>query len=1044
MQRRFAAGLVFAVVFWTVTASSQVTTGTISGNVKDPSGALLPGVKVVILNENTGISREMTTDAAGRYSASLLGLGDYRVAASLQGFQTEIRSGIVLTVGREAVVDLQLSVGSVNETVEVTAEAPLVQTAESAVGYLVADRAIRDLPLNGRDLTQLILLNPGVSMALNSRADSSGVGFGKRISISGLRGEDNAYLLDGSYINDFGRHIPAGPSGALLGAETVREFQVLTNSYSAQYGRAMGGVFNAVSKSGTNEWHGSIYEYLRNSALDARDFFDRKQLPDDPRLPPFRRNQFGGTAGGPIKRDRTFFFAAFEGMRESLTRTVIAVVPNENARRGILPTETLPVSPVIAGFFSYFPLPSPQGRRFPADGTAEHIFAARQPTTDNFGQGRVDHQISASDSIYARFTGSGSNRSFQNYPGYETLSGLSARLLTLSETHIFSARALETLRFSFNRVFPFDSILGPHGPALVTSVPGQEVAGISPGNGVTGFGNGMGPGTRWVSNRYNVQDDLNYTVSAHALKFGGYFERMQLNQNQPNRPNGTWTFASLRDFLLMIPSNYRGTPPLSGSGSYRGMRQSFWGLYLQDDWQVMPRLTLNLGVRLDAFTVPTEVNGLLVNLRHRDDPKPTIGDPYWKKNSFADYSPRFGFAWTPFAGGRTSVRGGIGVYYLALDPAVWYRGLARMAPLFPEYNFANPKNFPDALAAIAAASVTSFGQAFVVPFTHFKSPHAVQYNMNVQQQVGRSSVLAVGYVGSRGMNETGLANWNMPDARYNGNSLEFPANATKFNPNFEALSFYADDGNSFYNGMTVSFQRRFSGGLQTQVSYTWSKTINENDGNNTGQNVTSSDFSTLKYTYDSKVNRGLSGYGVPQVFSLNYSYDAPFGRNWSGIAGHLASGWQITGIITVQTGQPFTVTAGVPAALTSLTVAARSPNVAASRKRSDIIKGGPNQYFDPLAFTAPGARELGNAGRNTLIGPGLAKWDFGLSKNTFVSERWKLQFRAELFNLLNHPNYAGPAASLFTAAGARVQSAGNITQTVSTSRQIQFALRLTY
>ena len=384
-------------------SNAQVTTGTISGTVADSTGAVLPGTNIVILNEDTGISRTVQADAAGRYSATSLSLGNYRVTASMAGFQTQIHSGILLTLGRVAIVNMELQVGAITQTVEVTGEAPLVQTTDATVGYLVNDTTIRDMPLNGRDLSQLILLNPGVGEAMNASRTNAYNGWGKKMSISGARAQDNAYFLDGSYIGDMNRHAPAGPSGALLGAETVREFQVLTNSYSAQYGRQLGGVITAVTKSGTNAFHGSAYEFHRNENMDAAKWEDNRVGRDKPA---FVRNQFGATIGGPITQDKAFFFLAYEGMRQVESFTKTARVPDLNARMGILPNKTVEVSPIIAPYVEFFPLPSSGGQVFEADGTAEFIFVAKEPITEDFVQGRYDHQFSDSDSFFARFTAS--------------------------------------------------------------------------------------------------------------------------------------------------------------------------------------------------------------------------------------------------------------------------------------------------------------------------------------------------------------------------------------------------------------------------------------------------------------------------------------------------------------------------------------------------------------------------------------------------------------------------------------------------------------
>jgi len=348
MKKQLALAAALAVILLAAAANAQVATGTISGTVRDNTGAVLPGVTVVVQNQDTGISRTVLSNEAGYYSAPSLAVGQYGLTISLPGFQSLQRTGITLTVGREAVVDVQLSVGTVTQTVEVSAEAPLVATTDASVSFTVADTTIRELPLNGRDVTELVLLNPGVNDAMvHSNADK--YGYGRRISISGARGEDNSFLLDGSYIGNFRRQPPSGPGGALFGTETVREFEVVTNPYSAQYGRVLGGVFNAVSKSGDNGWHGGIYEFLRNSSLDARNFFDQKQTPSDPRLPPFRRNQFGATFSGPVVRNKAFFFTNYEGLRESLTTTQFLAVPDLNARQGILPGgRTIQVNPLMA------------------------------------------------------------------------------------------------------------------------------------------------------------------------------------------------------------------------------------------------------------------------------------------------------------------------------------------------------------------------------------------------------------------------------------------------------------------------------------------------------------------------------------------------------------------------------------------------------------------------------------------------------------------------------------------------------------------------
>ncbi|MBI2817183.1 MAG: TonB-dependent receptor [Acidobacteria bacterium] len=1050
MQARVSGWVVVAVLFSILYVYGQVTTGTISGMVSDSSGGAIPAAEVVILNEDTNVSRVLKADAAGRYSAPSLNPGRYRVTASLQGFQTEVRSGIQLTVGRDAIVNFDLQVGQVTEQIEVTGEAPLVQTRESAVSYLVDDRTIRELPLNGRDIGQLILLNPGVVQSKSGRGGSSETGFAKRISISGMRGEENAYLLDGTYVNDYMRHVPAGPTGALTGVETVQEFQMLTSTFSAQYGRALGGVFNAISKSGTNELHGSAYDFLRNSALDARNYFDRQSTPSGPRLPPFRRNQFGATFGGPIVRDNIFFFVAYEGLRQSLTNTGISVVPDLNARRGILPTQTVQISSLVAPFLRLYPEPTPGGRNF-GNGTAQYIFQANQPTREDFGQARTDYRISDSDSLFVRFTGNHADQATYNgFPNYFTIGLIATRLATLSETHVFSPRLLNTVRFAFNRVVPGTDADAPTAEPGTISVPGQPLsASIDAGSGTTVIGGAISDvGARYTTNRFGLHDDMNLNLGNHTLQFGGMVDRLQFNANINDYPFGDWQFSSVANFLQGVPSQYRGTPSQLANHR-RGLRQWFLALYLQDDWRVKSNLTLNLGLRWEPYTVATEVNGLIENLRRLTDPAPTVGDPYWLNKAWWNFSPRVGFAWSPFQSGKTSLRGGVGLYYVPIDPAVYYQANLRAPSFAPQFDFDDPCCFPSALGAIAAGGGTALSNLAIdaMPFEDTRSPQAVQYSLSLQQQIGANNVLTFGYNGRRAMRLAALANVQTPLAQFNGLSLELPANATRVNPAYSnEIAYNLTKANAWYNGFTAVLQRRFFAGFQGQISYTFSRALSETDGSESGPTAGIGGSGTVKYPYDLGVNKGLSGYHLQNVFTANYSYDLPLGRGASGWVSYVLSGWQLTGIVSLQDGQPFTISAQTPRALQPYNSRV-SPNLKPGWTSDQIVLGDPNNYYTLDAFTPPGAREFGNYGRSTLIGPGLAQWDMGFTKNTQLGEQWRLQFRAEAFNVLNRTNFGsagGRRGEAFNRSGAAIPSAPVITNTVTTARQLQFGLKLIF
>jgi hypothetical protein len=1041
-------------MLWRPLANAQVATAAISGTVSDNTGAVLPGVTVVIQNQDTGIARTVLTNETGHYSAPSLGVGQYRLTVSLDGFQTVERSGITLTVGREAVVDLQLAVGAISQTLDVTAEAPLVSTTNASVSFTVPETTIQELPLNGRDLTELVLLNPGVTDAVVHTSGSK-YGYGRRISISGTRGEDNSYLLDGSYIGNFRRQPPSGPGGALLGAETIREFEVVTNSYSAQYGRVLGGVFNAVSKSGDNGWHGGVYEFLRNSALDARDFFDRKKRPEDPRVPPFRRNQFGASFSGPIARNKTFFFANYEGLRESLTTTRFTTVPDLNARRGILPGgRTIQVNPIMQRYLQYIVEPSPNGINF-GDGTAQHIWSGKRVDRDDFVLGRIDHQISNDDSFFGRVVVSDSLRHDDRSPNskeYRANDSVEARLLTLTETHIFSPRVLNTFSMSANRVRPEDFDANPKVPDDLLSVPGEA----APNMGY-GFGGDNGR-SYYVTNRYSAQNDMTFTLTNHSFKLGGMAERLQTNVKNSNRSQGGWSFANVEQWLLGVPREYRGTPGQYGSPSF-GYRQWLFGAYLQDDWRVSQRVTFNLGVRWEPYTVPTEVNGLIANLKNITDADFTKGIA-WKNHSWGEFEPRFGFAWSPTDNGRTSVRGGVGLFRTPLDSQLYWTAMSRTWPFQPELRYAilpaDVQYFPRALPLIASKFANfNHGIAAAWDYENMRSPRVWQFNTTVQQQLGDSSVVSIGYTGHRGDRQTSYGDYNVPPAVFNGVSYEYAADAKKLNPNFEGINVAKTNSKSWYNAALLSFQRRFAAGLQMQVSYTYSKVIAESDTDLKANEVSTGGAGPLKEVYDLSTQRGLSGYDIRNVLSVNYTYDLPFGRGWTGVPAVLFSGWRLSGIVKIQDGQPFWVARAAPSFISALRGGGGTvtPNVVPGLTREQITWGAPNKskdptgrgrYFNPAAFSLPGVRELGNVGKNTMIGPGLAVWNASLSKNTALSEGVNLEFRSEFFNVLNHPNFGMPASNIFDAAGRPVGDAGIITSTTTTSRQIQFGMKLSF
>ena len=450
--------LLFSGAVW-----AQVSTGTISGTVRDSSGAVLPQVEVVVLNQDTGISRTVKTDSGGHYSAVSLNLGNYQVTGTRDGFQTVVRNGIVLTVGQEAIVDLSLPVGTVSQTVTVTGGAPLVETTTASLGFLVDETTIRALPLNGRSWDQLALIQPGV--ILTSPGPTGGApyafGTGKRFTVGGQRSISNSFLLDGTDVNDQSNGTPGGAAGTNLGVDTIQEFKIFTNSFKAEFGHSSGSVTTAVTRSGTNDFHGTAFEYIRNSVLDARNYFDPSSGP-----PAFRRNQFGGVLGGPIKKDKTFFFGGYEGLRQGLATTQTAIVPTALARQGILPSGTVPVNPDIVPYLNLYPLPN--GTDF-GDGTGAFLSVPTVPTNEDNSMVRVDHQLNARTSLSARYMfDTDSVSAQQQLPDYFIDEATRRQYLTLQANTVLSAKALNSFRFAFNRT---NSAFSPTiSPAVPTGV----------------------------------------------------------------------------------------------------------------------------------------------------------------------------------------------------------------------------------------------------------------------------------------------------------------------------------------------------------------------------------------------------------------------------------------------------------------------------------------------------------------------------------------------------------------------------------------------
>jgi hypothetical protein len=1063
--------LTVLVILFPMIAFGQAVTATVSGTVKDSTGLVLPGVQVVLLNEDTGATRTVQSDTAGRYVAASLTLGNYKVTSTLQGFQTTVRSGIVLTVGREAVVDLEMTVGAVTQTVEVSAEAAAIETTNATISGFVTQEQIRELPLNGRSLTDLALMSPGVFYN-RTVGNSPQDGMGPRISINGGRQESNLYLMDGTVVtNRTGG--TSGVTGATLGVEAVREFRILTHNYGAEYGQSAGGVMSFVTRSGTNQFHGSLYEFLRNNVLDARDFFNNTN-----KKPPFRRNQFGGALGGPIKKDRLFFFVNLEYLRQSETSSSFTTVPDANARKGFLPCSVAPttpcntatglanvgVSPLITPYFNALNLwPLPNDRSF-GDGTGVAIVNQSAPNNENYSMYRADYRISDKDTVYVRYVRDPSDRlRLRPMPTFASKDEAENHYAAINETHVFSGTALNEFRAAFNRNFAYvdTTALTAYDPALDYN-PGQGFGHIrfqqtnTFSGALTAVGAPSGVKTTIVGNLFQVSNMFSWVKGAHSLKFGVTVQRYQANNNSLTLTRGEFFFDSLQDLMAARPSRLDGAH-IDNKFGMRGLRNTLYGWFIQDDYKVSPKLTLNLGLRHEFLTDPTEVNGRNGNLRPYTAAEPVIGPiANFAKWNFA---PRVGLAWDPTGSGKNAVRLGVGVYHNQIfNPA-------NSDPFQPgnfsvTFSATNPSTFPRFPANPPLSARSQSTNQWPID-----TPTVLQFSLDLQRQLTSSLSARVGYVGSSSYNLTRSVQQNIRiPSIVNGQNFWSSTNLPRYNQGYSFISSLQADTVANYNALQVSLNQAFHAGLMFGATYTWGRAMSEADAAQNEIVRNGGSFTSYDRDYPGR-DYSRSSYDQRHTFVLNSQYDLPFERVLhlnNGVGKTLAGGWAIKGIWQYGSGMPLTATAGFNVSRNGQNNAADrvdvtpgfSQNPTFGTTRGCTVGGvtipagqplrTPDRWFDPCAFSLPAAGFLGTIGRNTMDGPNFNQASFTLQKNTRIRESVNLEIRAELFNLFNHPSFGLPQIAIFGSTRAIVGNAGVIAETTSRSRQIQLGMRLTF
>jgi hypothetical protein len=1103
MKMKFAgkpaplAAFALLLVVSSVGRLSAQTTATILGSVKDQSGAVLPGAEVTATNVATSISRTVPTNERGEYRIPALGVGDYKVETKMAGFQSEVREGITLNVGREAVVDFTLNVGNVAESVTITGEAPQLETTTAVVGAVVGQEQFREMPLNGRSFIELAALQ--TNAVFSEAAESSATkGFGRKLAISGQRYASNSFLLDGADIND-----AAGGSGSaagtMAGIETVREFKLVTNAYDSEYGRHTGGVVSAVTKTGTNSLHGSVFGFLRNDNLDASKWEDNAR--GDGVKAEFRRTQFGGSLGGPLVRDKTFFFGSYEGLRESQGETTTFTVP-ALALRTAVANGSRAVVANVRPFLEAYPLPN--GRDLDAD-RADFSDAAPTIIHQNYFMGRADHNINADNTLFFRLVVDNADRDDPQFNTSE-LAVTGSRYSTIEHTHIYSPLVIGTSHFSFvrtnlrfNDVPRTDTDIFPEfiGRSLGSEA---DVPGIITVTGWTGFGGGTTNPKKHVQNTFQFKEDMKWLAGAHALKFGGQFERFQFNQRSDFYPGGNFTFATPASFLLGQAQAGNFIRP--GSDDIRGWRQNLFGMYIQDDWKLAPSFMLNIGVRYEVISIPGEANNKIATVRNMSDSffytfnesQIDVGDPMFTNPSLKNFAPRVGFAWTPFGSTKTSIRAGAGIFHDHILPNAYITSGVRMSPFF-------------SVAEVDQASLTAARPGTVIDFPNMyttqtdllranigskpqldgfqwavEQPAVYKWSLDIEREIVSNLTVSAGYSAARGthlIRGAVMLNTNpfIPASQTGSTNFILLDSPRLLNDNFGRMRWRITDATSDYHGLRASVDKRFSRGFQMNSSFTWSKTTDD-----TSTWTGSTDFNEAdRRGHLNDKEHGYSAFHVPRQWTNTFIVDLP-GKAWGGAAGTLLGGWGLSGTIRLNDGYPMNPTATVIRSRETINGVATNIQQRFQEGSSlDLIPGGdqnsvrpqnPDAYFDVTQYTTPrfncaSTQDIpggpcdrtrpigqfqGNLGRNTLMAPGNATLDLNLKKDVglpMLGEEGKVEFRGEFFNVLNRPNFGIPNLNIFDRTGTgttmnRRAEAGRIDSTRGSSRQIQLSLRIAF
>ena len=1024
-----------ALLLVSVAASAQTTTATVEGVVSDVTGAILPDATVVARHLATGLVRTAQTGADGRYRMPLLPVGGYELRAERDGFrplQREVR----LVLGEATVADLQLEPAAAEE-VTVTAETPLVQTRSGELSYLVDEQAVRELPLNGRNYTDLALLQPGV-VAYPHRDGGSVVAHGLGMSVNGQDPRSNVYLLDGTPLNDFTNGPAGSAAGTSLGTETVQEFRVETNAYSAEFGRNSGGQIHVITKSGGNDFHGSAYEFHRNDALDARNYFDAAGKPD------FRRNQFGATVGGPLRKNRTFFFVGVEVLRERLGRTVSTIVPDERARGGVIPDPrnpgallTIPVGPEVRPFLDAYPLPNGENL---GGGLAAYSFPFDQELDQEYVQLRLDQNVGTQDQLFLRYTYDDAEQLLPtDFPQFPRTFLSRNHFVTAEYRHVQSSRTFHTGRIGFARTRIGQLVQANVQPPLAPFVPGRELVGDVDVGGIPRLGPQSSGDLVLAQKVIGAEYGIVHTRGRHDLKAGALAERYVDDMVNPTFSFGIYTFSDLEAFLRNRPVRFIGLTPTADLE--RNWRFTLLAAYLQDDFRLGRGVTVNAGLRYEYATLPKDIEGRDSTLVDPGDPAPTVGQLY--QNPGGTLSPRLGFAWDATGDGRTSVRGGYGLYFNTNNHQNLIVTVTN-PPATPRAIIANP-TFPQPPFERGVANSIRPVQWDIV------YPRVQVWNLSVQREVLPATVVTLGYAGSRGTHlwRSGDLNVPTPQQRPDG-TLFYPPTAARPNAAFSTVEAKTSDGDSWYNALIVELRRQQARGLSLQASYTFARNIDTTQASTFFSDATNGTTSAFPEPYGIDYNKGLADYHAKHNLVVNLTWTLPLAEKG------LWSGWQVAAIGQYRSGPPLTLFVGANRSRSRWSpsigpgLGLDRPSFAPGRSGQDAVTGDPNQWFDPTAFVLQPAGTLGDLGRGSLVGPDLRIVDVSVTKRipwARLGAQGRLELRVEAFNVFNRANFGPPQLQAFAGNADGEQplaSLGRIRNTITSSRQVQLGVRAVF